>query len=98
MKRIVLAALTLSACTSTQGVLDKPATQVFQSTRPADEIIFCIADKNQTAPLKRADGSTVLLYKNGYGAVSLAFTVWPDGRVEYRREFGTFGAIWKQCI
>jgi hypothetical protein len=99
MTRIVaLAALALTACTSTQGVLDKPATEIYQANRPVEEVIFCIADKNHTPPLKRSDGSTVLLIKNGYGAVSLAFTVWPDGRIEYRREFGTIGNIWKQCI
>jgi len=31
----------------------------------------------------------------------MAFSVYPDGngsRIEYRKEFGTIGGIWRQCI
>jgi len=42
-----------------------------------------------------------VLIKNGYGGVSMAFSVYPDGtgsRIEYRKKFGTIGGIWRQCI
>ena len=53
------------------------------------------------AALERDDGSRVVLLKNGYGGVSFALSVYPEGegsRIEYRQEFGTIGGIWKQCV
>lgn len=104
MKSIILvgfAALALQGCASTNKVLEKPPTEVFHSTKSADEVAFCLANKNNTAPMPRDNGSRVVLLKNGYGGVSLAFSVYPEGsgsRIEYRRQFGTVGGIWKQCV
>lgn len=103
MRYTILAATTLAlaACASTQTVLDKEPTEVFYSTKSQNEVAFCLANKNNTSALERDDGSKVVLIKNGYGGVSLAFTVYADpkgSRVEYRKEFGTIGGIWKQCI
>lgn len=96
-----LAALALQGCASTNKVLDKAPTEVFHSQKSADEVAFCLANKNNTAPMPRDDGSRVVLIKNGYGGVSLAFSIFPEGkgsRVEYRKQFGTIGGIWKQCV
>lgn len=93
--------LTLAGCASTQAVLDKEPTEVFYSEKSQNEVAFCLANKNNTNALDRDDGSKVVLLKNGYGGVSLAFTIYPEeegSRVEYRRQFGTIGGIWKQCI
>jgi hypothetical protein len=103
MKKSVLVAsvLLLSACASTETVLNKPVTQVFHSSDSATKVAFCLANKNNTAALDREDGSKVVLIKNGYGGVSMAFSVYPDGagsKVEYRKQFGTIGGIWRQCI
>lgn len=104
MKRIVacgLLAVALQGCASTNKVLSKSPTEVFKSEKSADEVAFCLANKNNTAPMPRDDGSRVVLIKNGYGGVSMAFTVYPDGkgsRIEYRKQFGTIGGIWKQCV
>jgi hypothetical protein len=103
MKKAVLVTLfaTLAACASTQTVLNKPATQVFHSTDTATKVAFCLANKNNTSALDQEDGSKVALIKNGYGGVSMAFSVYSDGtgsRIEYRKQFGTIGGIWKQCI
>jgi len=103
MKKVVLVAsfATLAACASTQTVLNKPAAQVFHSTDSATKVAFCLANKNNTAALDQEDGSKVVLIKNGHGGVSMAFSVYPDGngsRIEYRKEFGTIGGIWRQCI
>lgn len=91
----------LSGCASTQEVLNGPVTEEFHSSESVKTVAFCLADKNHTAALERDDGSRVVLIKNGYGGVSLAFTVYPEGngsRIEYRRKFGTIGGIWKQCV
>lgn len=104
MKKLMIVAavaLGLSACASTQSVLSKPVTATYHSTDSAKKVAFCLADKNHTAALEQEDGGRVVLIKNGYGGVSLAFTVYEEGtgsRIEYRKEFGTIGGIWKQCI
>lgn len=95
------ALLTLSACASTQKVLDKEPTEVFHSTKSVNEVAFCLSNKNQTPAMDRDDGSKVVLIKNGYGGVSLAFSIYPEAtgsRIEYRKQFGTIGGIWKQCV
>ena len=96
-----VALLSLGACASTQTVLSKAPTEVYHSTDSATKVAFCLANKNNTAALDQEDGSKVVLIKNGYGGVSMAFTVRPDGsgsRIEYRKQFGTIGGIWRQCI
>lgn len=103
MKRgfCVVAALSLAGCASTQAVLAKPPTEIYHSSDSATKVAFCLANKNNTAALDQEDGSKVVLIKNGYGGVSMAFTVYPDGsgsRIEYRKQFGTIGGIWRQCI
>jgi hypothetical protein len=103
MKKGVLvgSVLLLSACASTETVLNKPVTQVFHSTDSATKVAFCLANKNNTSALDREDGAKVVLIKNGYGGVSMAFSVYPDGagsKIEYRKQFGTIGGIWRQCI
>lgn len=93
--------LVLSACASTEAVLSEPVTQVYHSTDSATKVAFCLANKNNTAALDREDGAKVVLIKNGYGGVSMAFSVYPDGtgsKIEYRKKFGTIGGIWRQCI
>lgn len=103
MQRALLIAgvLALSGCASTQKVLSEDPTEVFRSDKSVNEVSFCLANKNHTNALDRDDGSKVILIKNGYGGVSMAFTVFPDGagsRIEWRKKFGTIGGIWKQCI
>lgn len=67
-----------------------------------NEVAFCLANKNNTSALDKDDGSKVVLLKNGYGGVSLAFSIYPEGekgsRIEYRKEFGTIGGVWKKCV
>lgn len=104
MRKFIAAAAALAAvsgCASTQKVLSKEPTEVFYSDVSANEVAFCLANKNNTSAMERDDGSKVVLMKNGYGGVSLAFSVFPNGtgsRIEYRKQFGTIGSIWKQCV
>ena len=98
---LAFATLSLAACASTGDVLGKPPTEVFTTSSSPNEVAFCLANKNSTQALDRDDGSKVVLVKNGYGATSLTFTIIPEGtgsKVEYRRQFGTIGAVWKQCV
>lgn len=106
MKNIAVAAfacvaLNLAGCASTQTVLSKAPKQEFHSERSAKEVAFCLANKNNVAALERDDGSRVVLIKNGYGGLAMAFTIIPEGsgsKIEYREEFGLIGAVWKQCV
>ena len=104
MRNLIIAAiagLSLSACASTQTVLSKAPKEVFHTDRAFEDVVFCLGNKNDAPVLPQRDGSSVVLLKNGYGGVSMAFTVYPDGdgaRIEYRKEFGTIGGIWKQCV
>ena len=97
----VAALLATSGCASTQKVLEMQPTEVFHIEKSANQVAFCLANKNNTAALDQDDGSKVVLIKNGYGGVSLAFTIRPEGTgsvIEYRKKFGTIGGIWKQCV
>jgi len=103
MKKVaILGVILLSGCASTAKVLDKDPTEVFTTAKSVNDVAFCLANKNNTSALDRDDGSKVVLIKNGYGAVSLAFTIFPleegGSRIEYRRQFGTIGGSWKKCV
>jgi hypothetical protein len=81
--------------------MSKAPKQEFHSEKSPKEVAFCLANKNNVASLERDDGSRVVLIKNGYGGLAMAFTVFPEGtgsRIEYREEFGLIGAVWKQCV
>ncbi len=94
-------AMALVGCASTQTVLNKPVTETYHSTHSVKEVAFCLGNKNNVSVLEKDDNSRVVLLKNGYGGVSLAFTIIPEGSgsmIEYRKEFGTIGGIWKQCV
>ena len=98
---VAFAASALAGCASTQTVLSKEPTEVFHSKDSVNTVAFCLANKNNTPALDQDDGSKVVLIKNGYGGVSLAFNIYPEGegsRIEYRKQFGTIGAAWKQCL
>lgn len=94
-------AAALSGCASTQTVLAKQPTEVFHTDRTPSQVAFCLGNKNNTPVLDNPDGSKVALIKNSYGGVSLAFKIYPEGagsRIEYIKQFGTIGGIWKQCV
>jgi len=96
-----VACFALAGCASTDKVLSKEATEIFYSKDSANTVAFCLANKNNTPALDRDDGSKVVLIKNGYGGVSMAFTIYPNeggSKIELRKQFGTIGGIWKQCV
>ena len=98
---ICCAVLMTTGCATTQTVLNKEPTEVFHSEKSQNEVAFCLANKNNTAAMDKDNGAKVVLIKNGYGGVSLAFSVFAEGtgsRIEYRKQFGTIGGIRKQCV
>lgn len=98
---VIGAVCVLSGCASTDKVMSKEPSEVFHSEKSQNEVTFCLADKNHSPALDRDDGSKVVLIKNNYGGVSMAFTIFPEGkgsRIELRKQFGTIGTIWKKCI
>lgn len=104
MKIIIIMSLlgaALTGCASTQTVLNKPVTNTYHSDKSPKEVAFCLGNKNNVSILEKDDGARVVLIKNGYGGVSMAFSIYPDGtgsKIDYRLEFGTVGGIWKQCV
>lgn len=98
---LIVASAALAGCASTGTVLSKEPTEVFHIDHSVSAVAFCLANRNNVPVLDRPDGSKVVLIKNGYGGVSLAFSIFPDGegsRIEYRKEFGTIGGQWKKCV
>lgn len=98
---VVVSVVGLAGCASTQTVLNKAPNEVYHSPHSVNEVAFCLSNRNNTSALDKDDGSKVVLLKNGYGGVSLAFTIFPEekgSRIEYRKEFGTIGGQWKKCV
>ncbi len=96
-----IGAMGLTGCASTQEVLSKEPAETFYTKDSVNTVAFCLSDKNHSPALDRDDGSKVVLLKNNYGAVSMAFTIFPHeggSRIELRKQFGTIGNIWKQCV
>ena len=88
MRLVILAALCLSACASTQSILASAPDEVARSDKNPTDVAFCIANKNNTSALDRSDGSRVVQVKNLLGAVGVAYTIRPDeagSTVEVRR-------------
>lgn len=104
MRKLIFSTLAigaLSGCASTGTVLSKEPTEVYTINKAPSAVAFCLANRNNVPVLDRQDGSKVVLLKNGYGGVSLAFSIFPEGegsRIEYRKQFGTFGGQWKKCV
>lgn len=103
IRGVLLCALSLClvGCASTEKVLSEPVTETFHTSSTPTEVAFCLGNKNNVPALDRPDGSKVVLIKNGYGGVSLAFSIYPEeggSKIEYRKKFGTVGGVWKQCV
>ena len=100
MKAIVLAALALAGCASTQDVLNKEPDNVFHSPKPVDEVASCIAAKNFAKVREAADGSKFVQIKNGYQGITLLFQMRPEGtgtRIELKKFYPMGMAAHKQC-
>ncbi len=100
MKHIVIAAICLAGCASTQKVLNKEPDSVYHSTKPVDEVATCIAQKNGAKVREAADGAKFVQIKNGWQGITILFRVTPEGQgslIELKK-FYPFGiATHKQC-
>jgi len=101
MKRVgVVLALSLSACASTQTVLQKEPDSVFHSARPADQVASCIAEKNGAKVREAAGGSKFIQIKNGWQGITLLFQVTPEAegsRIELKKFYPLGIATHRQC-
>lgn len=100
MKPAPLILLALSGCASTAEVLSREPREVIRSQRSAAEVAFCIANKNNVPALTAPDGAQVIQVKNGYGAVGMIFSVYPEGsgsRIEVRKPISVSIAAHKSC-
>lgn len=98
---VALIGVALTGCASTSEVMSKEPAETFYTKDSVNTVAFCLSDKNHSPALDRDDGSKVVLIKNNYGAVSMAFTIFPHeggSRIELRKQFGTIGGIWKRCV
>jgi hypothetical protein len=97
---ILIAALGLSACASTQSVLSEPPREVVRSVKPVGDVAFCLANKNNVPALDGPDGAKVIQVKNAMGAAGMVFSVYPDGngsRIEIRKPIGLSISPHRQC-
>lgn len=92
--------LCLSGCASTQDVLSSPPKETVRSNKSAQEVAFCIANKNNVPVLDGPSGEKIIQIKNGMGAVAMAFSIYPDGegsRIEIREPIVINIAAHRQC-
>lgn len=80
MRYFPLALLALTACASTQTVLDKEPSSIHQSDKSVSRIAFCIANKNNTQSMDGPDGGKIVQVKNSIGAVGVLYEILPSGK------------------
>lgn len=99
-KYIILSAVALSGCVSTQSALSEAPKEVVQSKKSQLDVAFCLANKNNVPALDAPDGSKVIQIKNGYGAVGTIFSVYKEGdgsRIEIRKPISIGIMTHRQC-
>lgn len=97
---IALVVSLLVGCASTQDVLHKEPDSVFHSKKSVDEVVNCIAAKNNATAREAADGSKFVQIKNGWQGITLLFQVRPEGsgsRIELKKFYPAGIAAHKQC-
>lgn len=84
---IIAAALAVSGCASTQTVLGREPMDVVHSPVPVEQVVFCLQNKFDAAPLEK-DGAKIFLHKTNFGVVASSLSVRPEGNgsmIELRR-------------
>ncbi len=99
---VLVPMVALAACASTQEIMATAPDEVATSTKRAEDVAFCIGEKNMVAPFARADGSYVISIKSAVGTTGVVYTVVPDGaasRVEVRKANSPVSVIkFKNCL
>lgn len=99
MKYAPLLMLALGGCATTSTQMTREPSETVRSTKSAEGVAACIANKNGTNVETGEDGGRMIRIKNGYGGVGMIFAVYPDGegtRVEIRKS-GIAVARHRQC-
>ena len=101
MRNLVIPALlvSLTACASTQIVLEREPKDVVHSPYSADRVVFCLQDRMGVAPLEK-DGAKIFLNKTNFGVVANSLSVRPDGDgsiIELRRGSTPGYAAFRKC-
>ena len=60
-------------------MLQSTPDQIIASSKPVDDVAFCIADKNQASAFRQSDGSQIIQVKSLVGVVGVVFVVKPEG-------------------
>jgi hypothetical protein len=99
MRPILLIALALGGCASTNAVLNQTPVETIRSERSAEAVAFCIQNKTDSAAAD-LDGAKVILHKGVTGGVIASYTVRPEGSgsvVEIRKGTAVSYPKWKDC-
>lgn len=75
---IIIAALAASGCASTQTVLNRAPIDVVHSARSVEDVVFCMQNKLDLAPLEQA-GAKVFISKTSIGVVGETISIRPEG-------------------
>lgn len=98
----VIAGALLAGCASTNQVLASEPDEVFHTSYAPAEVAACFAHRNHARVIERVDGARVAEFRNGYGGVVKAYSIYPDGqgsRIESRHNFiNVPGQKWKRCV
>jgi hypothetical protein len=100
MKHVILAAILLTGCASSQTVSTQEPRYDLTSDKPLAEVSYCLAQANRTPAKILPDGSHEFTIKNQYGGTGAVITLRADGdktRFVYRKAF-PISVGWKDCI
>jgi hypothetical protein len=99
---VLSAALLTAGCATTNKILAKEPEEVFRTAMPVEEVVTCFERSNNKRAIERADGARVVRFRNGYGGVERAFSIYRDGtgsRIEVRKDFlGGMLIHWRPCV
>ena len=92
----------LAGCTTTNEILAKQADEVFHTADAPEQVASCFARANHMRVIERPDGTRVAQFRNGYGGVVKAFSIYPEGsgsRIEARHSaISVPGMKWRRCV
>lgn len=99
---ILIAVVALAGCTTTGDVMSQQPVETLYSENPPAVVASCLAYKNDAKVQEQADGSKLVLLKNMYNALFMAFTINPHDAgsqiVMRKGEASGVGFKYKDCV
>lgn len=96
--------ISLSGCVSSTTAPSRQIIQTVHSQSQPAQVARCLAERNRV-PFKNVtqsdDGSTAVLIKNQYGALSMLFTIYPEStgsRIDIREGDNLIKPKHRQCF